>query len=485
MKKISLLLAVIMVLACFAACSNQTDKPDDTVITTAAAQDTTAPETENPYDDKGYLKDEIPEDLNFNTTIRILYWDDVQDIEFNIQEMNGEPVNDALYNKDQAVMGRLNVELEYNGTPGNYNNNEAYLNKVKNSISGGDNYDLIAAYSMTMANVAYNGLTKNLSNYPIIQFDKPWWPEKLIEQASIDGKLYFASGDISSNMLFTMSTFFFNKDILDEYKLESPYTLVLNNQWTFEKMFSMASTLGTPSELDPVYGFAVARDVYLDPFYFAADLNVLERNKDGKLVVCDCFHSEKAEEVFTSVYNFMHQPYSKNKNDAFYKGNALFGVDRARISCNELVNAEFEFGCVPMPKYTSDQENYITTLAFPYSMYAIASGTEKADAVAATIECMASEGYRKVTPALFEITMKTKHASDVTTAEMFDIIRSNVNFDLGRIYNALLDNVPYKNFRSGINSDTYTSFIARYEGCKVSFGKKVAALDEVMKGLEG
>ena len=40
-----------------------------------------------------------------------------------------------------------------------------------------------------------------------------------------------------------------------------------------------------------------------------------------------------------------------------------------------------------------------------------------------------------MTPALFEIAMKDKYANDSVTGQMFDIIRSTVTFDFGRVFN--------------------------------------------------
>ena len=47
---------------------------------------------------------------------------------------------------------------------------------------------------------------------------------------------------------------------------------------------------------------------------------------------------------------------------------------------------------------------------------------------------MASEAYRKTTPALFEIALKVRYSSDPESALMFDTIRNGISFDLGRIF---------------------------------------------------
>lgn len=61
--------------------------------------------------------------------------------------------------------------------------------------------------------------------------------------------------------------------------------------------------------------------------------------------------------------------------------------------------------------------------------------------VGAVLEAMGSEGYRQITPVLFEATMKTRYASDGKIANVYDTIRSSVTFDLGRIFYSSLGEV--------------------------------------------
>jgi hypothetical protein len=59
---------------------------------------------------------------------------------------------------------------------------------------------------------------------------------------------------------------------------------------------------------------------------------------------------------------------------------------------------------------------------------------ERMNRAAAVMECLASESYRQVTPALFETTMKIKYAEDEKTSEIYDLIKTNIDFDPARIY---------------------------------------------------
>ena len=484
MRIIAAVIALVMAAAAFAACATPDTPQQDTTVPSANTTEA-APETENPYDKDGYLKDKIPEDLKLNTTIRMLYWSDFEHVEFFVEQETGEAVSDAIYTRNLTVNDRLGCDFDYVGTPGNYNKNADYLNFVKNAYNGGEHYDIYAAYSMTTANVAYNGYARNLTQYDILDFSAPWWPEKLISEAAYKGKLYVASGDISTNLLYMMYTFFFNTDMLKDNNLEIPYDLIDRNEWTFDKLIEMTSVMGTPDAAQPYYGLVLTSNIHINAFSWAAGLRVLDRSATGDIVISDTFTGEKMEDVASWTQSFLHQPMNKSKDSTkFEEGAALFTVERARYANRKLSTVDFDYGICPMPKWNADQEKYVTCMAFPFTLYAISTTSEHPEAVAAALECMASESYRKVTPALFELTMKYKYSKESKAAEMFDIIRETVVFDIGRLFCSNLDNISYSLFRNTCDGDTYASILKRYKGFKTAFEDNVTALNTVLDGLE-
>ncbi|MCQ2428598.1 MAG: hypothetical protein MJ137_09440 [Clostridia bacterium] len=483
---VSALLVLLMLVASFAACANDPAVPADTTVAANTEETKKTEETESIYDVNGYLKDSIPESLKLNSTVKLLHWSDTENPEFFVEESSGNLVNDAIYNRNLKVEERLAVTIEYIGTLGNYNNNAAYLTTVKNAVSGGENYDLYAAYSMTTANVAYNGFARNLKEYEIIDFSKPWWRDNLIKEATINNKLYFAAGDLSTNLLYMMYCVFFNKDLLDEYKLDNPYDLVDSKSWTYEKMFEMASAVGIPADANDDMGFCLSSNVHIDPFFWGAGLRVIDRDGEGALQISDSFGGEKANEVAAITQKFLHEPYSATADSAkhFQNGTAIFTLDRAQIAPKNLADATFQFGIVPMPVYSDDQENYVTCLGYPYTLYAISTSSTQPEAAAAVLECWSSEGYRTITPALFEVSMKFKYTSDSQAGRMFDIIRSTVSFDIGRIFTTNFGNVPYSLFRNNADSATALSYATQYKGQKKSMEKYLKDLNAVFDNLE-
>ena len=82
--------------------------------------------------------------------------------------------------------------------------------------------------------------------------------------------------------------------------------------------------------------------------------------------------------------------------------------------------------------------------------------------LSAVIEVYASESYRKLTPALYEITLKTKYVQNEDSARMYDIIRENLTFDLGRIFSSVL--IGQGAFRDAVLNNTAGTWASKIRG---------------------
>ena len=205
---IACLCAILMTTAPLLSCGGGTeaDTPStqqNTTNTTDTAAETQ--ETGPATDENGYLCDDLPQ-LDFGgETVNLLYWSDVENQEFEAEEFTGEIVNDAIYQRNTTVEDRLNIRYNWIGTPGNGGSIDSYVGKVRSSHTAGDNsYDILASYSRSIAGCLVNGLLTNLESAAYLDYEKPWWPDNLLEESTIDGHLYFVSGDISTNALHMM-----------------------------------------------------------------------------------------------------------------------------------------------------------------------------------------------------------------------------------------------------------------------------------------
>ena len=499
MKNISRIIVAIlilamtlpMVLSCAETGSTgETTAPAATEAPDSGAAETTAEETL-------FAKSDIPEDLRFDgTTVKILYWDDVPNLEFFVEDQTGEAVNDAIYRRNAKIQEQFGVTLEFTGTPGDNSDMGSFVNVCVNSTqAGADAHDLFCGYSMTGATLMTRGVTQDLTDYEIMEFDKPWWPKSLISKATIRDGIYFASGDISTNFIHMMYLVMFNKDMLTNLHnigADALYELAYNGEWTLDKFIEFTDGVYLEQDGDNVasegdrYG-AVATNVHFDPFYAGSGLTTIDVNADGDLVLSPDLFSQKTVDLLEKLCNLLHvsgNAYIKKSEPIFAAGNALFIVDRPYIITRSLTDVGFNFGILPIPKYDNDQDHYRTCLGFGYTMYMLSTAANNPEAAAATIELMAYQSYLNVTPALFEESMKMRYADQSDDSFMFDLIRDGVEIDIARLFTTQLDKMSYSIFRNAVNGNTAGSYISQQKAFEKNLNRKITDINAGFDNLK-
>ncbi len=493
-KNLAFLLALLMLASAAVGCSEAGTSGETAAENTApdASAETVAEETAP--EEETLVQDDLPADLKYNgTNVHIHGWSGPVQTEFYVEELNGDIVNDAIFERNDIVQERLDITLEYTLTPGAFSDRNTWVQTLANSITAGDGaFDISAGYSMAGASLAAQGMVLDLNTLDHIDFTKPWWPSSLTEEATVQNKLYFCSGDISTYMIYYMYGTYFNKQFLVDYSLENPYDLVTEGTWTIDKMMSMAEGVyvdadgnGVKNDAD-IFGFET-HTTYLDPFYFGADLRTTDIGEGGLPVLSADFISERAHDMVVKLVGFSETNDAIFLNDytiaanMFSQNRALFISHELTLATSYLRDAEIEYGIVPMPKYNEEQQDYYTVMSFPYSLYSIPLDVKDADLSAAVLECLASESYRRVTPALFETGFKVKYATDNESAAMFDIIRASVVFDFGRVFNDSFGGTTYSLFRNAVSGGS-TDWVSTATRQQKPLGKQIEKLVKKLVG---
>ena len=474
-RLLALVLVFVMLLTAVACGGTKDPAGENATTTTAPAGEVTTTEavveTESPYDTDGYLKSDLPEDLNFGgETVTVLYWEDVEHVEFESDEITGDIVKDAIYTRNLHVEEKLGVTLAFLHTKGNGSNISQFKNFVGNAYTAGESeYDLIASYSRTTAACAQAGYCLDLLDLDYLNFENPWWPASLIDIVGIGDSMYFASGDASVNVLHMMYCTLYNKDLITEYNLQDPVELVRSGKWTLEAMQSLSKDMyqdldndGKKSKGD-FFGTTVG-SYHIDALYTGSGLRLVEQGEgDQLLVVSQDFFSEKAIALCDNLGAWLatNDVYDSTDTTAFVAGNCIFDINRCRTAAS-LQDVSWSYGVLPVPKYDEAQENYISVMGNPFTLYAVYANTKDANRAAAVLECWAAEAYRTTTPAQFETTMKLKYSESDVEAEMFDIIRSTVCFDMGRMFNNDLAAITDIFFGAADNGNSWASISKGY-----------------------
>ena len=480
----SILLALLMVLTCFAACSDTGTDPADTTVPTVVTTENTTPQTESIYDANGYLKDEMG-DFDFGgRDFTIFYLDDTTYPEFFTEGITGDNINDANYNRNAIVEQRTGVKLQYITHPGAYPNIDAFVEKVTNELQAGTQIDMILCHSMDSGPIAIRGLCMDLSNNTSFEWDKPWWPEYMMSQLKINGKQYFIAGDISVNTILEMYVTFFNKEMIDSRNLEDPYELVEKNQWNLDKMWELCKDTYQDTNNNGTVDFGdtfgtIFEWEAIDAYINAGGLTFLS-NSNGEVTISAEMFGEQGINLFDKISSFAGDAsaaylYTESGADGsegrreFSNGNLLFWVEPIG-NTQKILDSAVDYGIVPVPKATAAQANFYTPVDFPY-MTIIPYNVEDVETVSTVIEIIASESYRNTTHAVFEITMKYRYANDENASSMFDLLRSGMIFDLAMDFSLTFSH-PYNTLRRTIIEGNKWSVVGKTLEKTMSFTLK-------------
>jgi len=475
MKKIisSLLLTILVLSMLFSvmSCTKINGNKDTTVPST-----TETPDTSLPTDSNGYLLDNLPNDLNFNSTYTILGWKTSRD-EFYVEKTTGDTINDAIFNRNAAVESRLGVTLEYNIIDGDNSKQTEFVQAAVTSIkSSAGAYDSIGCYSMCGGTLATQGAILNLLEQDYLDFDMPWWSESMVDLSTINGKMYFASGDISDEFLYNLMFLIFNTQMIDDLNLNDPRNMTLDGTWTLDELFSMSAGAYSNLDSDPSksmgdqFGLIIPNQVHIDAFFSGCGLRISEPNTENLIQLSDDFTGDKTYDLIVDLCKFLYV-----SNDAAYYTNGFSIINEGRTlfasvqgsTLTTMRDIDWEYGIVPYPKADTSQDNYYTNLGFAYTNHCIPNDAKNPAMSAAVIECLASEAYRKTSPAIFDTTFKYKYSNNPLDAQMFDIIKSNIFIDSARIFSSsfVWAQSPVSLFRSCIMNNN-TSWASTISGQK-------------------
>ncbi len=446
--------AMAVMLVLLTACGKETGEPTGTDSTAggtdAGKTDPSAPE-EFDYESG----DRLDPTLDFGyEDFEIYTWDTQQITEWVDQQPEDgalSTVDKTLYDHLNNAEERLKLTITIHTEPGKYLQMDQFLATLENRISGGLNPDLVCQYSLTSSKGMIRGMYGDLTQTPYLDFEAPWWNESLVDGNTVNGGLYYITGDITPTVVYNMYAVIFNKDLIHAQELEMPYDMVRAGNWTLEALLEQIRGVSVNTDQDiesegVLYGMNVQK-LAVDAFQTGFGITALERNADGQWQLTRDFAGSRAADIVDSIRNMVYNNtdvfYDRNAEYAeniFANGKAIFDMDAVGMVDRVLKNeqyADMHIGVVPVPKYDAIQENYATRLAMMVSMFSITRDCPYPERSSAVLEAMASDGYRRVTPVVFEDTFGTQYADAPDDAEMYILIRDSIVYDPGYTQDAL------------------------------------------------
>lgn len=461
-RLMALLLAVMMlatVVACGKADDDATDTtttpaPDGSDTTATTPADTTPAETEPTHDANGYLLDDIPEQNHNGQTVTVLVYEEVKNSILPEEDNPENFVTNSVYTRTMAVEERLGITFEPIYCKAAWSEKETFMAKA---TLAGENYDLIASYSLWPQVLAVQGYLYNLKELDQPNLDQPWWCENVKEWEQ-NGALYFATSNCSVRFVNQAEAVFANTTLLNNYGAEDPAMLVLEGKWTLDKLYEMSALFHTDVNSDGVtvpYGLCVDDTSRLDMFYYGSGLRSTRNDENGEAYVCIADEQEKMATLVDKMIQLFHRNEAavstgttplKNGQVAFFAGyiSQLTGLDDPST-----------YTALPTPKYDEAQEKYMSVNTNGFDVWCIPLAAKNPELSGVVMEAIASEDYRTVCPWYYEEYLKLRYSNNDIGVQIYDIIRESVTVDFGRI-SAVNLGVTEGPFRNAVKSGTNT-----------------------------
>ena len=456
-KITAFIMAILMCLPMAIACSSPDDgASDDAQSPSQDGADTVAEGDETPAEtEKIVYSANIPEGTKYDGyEFRIVtnmadgtIWGDV---DWNVTETNGEVLNDAVYDRSRKVEELLDVKIVPLESSGG-------IDSMKNSIlANEDAYDAGYVGIQGAFGLASAKNLVELNSIGTLQLNQPWWDQNSVADLSIGHKNYIITGDIGTMYKKSIGVIMFNKLILENYALQSPYELLKTNDWTIDNMVEMAKQTsldlngdGTFDKNDQ-FGLIFFCDM-MGLAFIGSGVKFVTKNEDDIPEIT--FFSDKTVSILEKLATILYNPelsWSWSRAgvgelpafDMFQANQSLFYYGELHAVAT-MRTMDADFGILPMPLYDNTQESYYHCVN-PYAAMSLCvpmTNTDH-DRTGYILDALGAESKNILTPAYYEVTLKGKVSRDIESAASLDIVLSTVRYDLGYIAPWNMTSVP-------------------------------------------
>ena len=435
-KLLVLLLALVLCICVFASCGGEKE-PSGTNDSGVATESGSEAEE----------KLGVPETADYGgETFNILTAGNVAYEDFKFVEESSLQLDNAQYKRKALVEQNYNVKISQTAKKAYSSGGGPGFMQISTDVNAGDcNFDLalIAGYDVSV--LAYSNFLYDLNSVPGIDLTKSWWDQKANDSLSVNGVMFFTTGEITVSDNDAAFVIMFNKELLSAYELEDPYQLVYDGEWTLDKFGELCKTVTEDLNQDGVmnqndrFGLLVWDDSVLGIVNAAGQqCCTIAENGTIELTLYNETTLSALEKYFSIAYDtqyaYTYQRAISSATPMWQNDQALFWTTwmGAIPGFREM---ESDFGLLPYPKLDAQQDSYYTTVA-PYNSQFICVPLIQNDIERTGVitEALAYYGKQIVTPAYYDVNLIGQSTRDEESADMLDIIFDSLVFDIGYYY---------------------------------------------------
>ena len=343
-------------------------------------------------------------------------------------------IDRAVYTRNRAVMDKYNMIFNFKQTG-------SFSSDVSTGRARPDQYGILVGMGREIFSGIIAGYYADWNDLEHVDLTQPYWAQSAIEQWSTPaGKIFAMNGDLSYMSVGNSTAMFFNKSIISEVGVTSPYQLVYDDAWTVEAFIQMVTDCdsnldgdGSGSALTDTFGYATER--WRGPGFvtFCGGVGALEKKSDGtyKIGIAKESVADVIQDYIDMIMTTDVALYGSlgDTRNAFQSGRAAFLDDNVKCAVN-FSGTALDFGILPWPK-ASKRGDYVSPVGSGTNTFAV-YGNMSEQAMkesSAVLEAMACYGQRDVLDYYYGTVLSYQGTKDEDSLAMMKMIHDALFYD--------------------------------------------------------
>ena len=362
---------------------------------------------------------------------------------------SGNKIYKAGYQRDYRFKKDFNITLKWNRQNLNPNMTGkkedqmiSYLRAA--ALAEAEDFDMVFTGAKTAGTLALEGFWFDLKNSDYINADAYYYETQVNNQLQIDGHQFFASGYYSATNTSAIDITYANLDALAsidaDIDSEYLYNLVVEHQWTLDKMLQIGKAYATPDANMPIvdeqqnsttfdsdnqYALILSKK-YCQNIYYDLGGDVIKYNEntyDYDVVVSNTENQNLFDYIKENVTNNPNVILAPNDSHAaaFMKQAAPFMVV-TYINIVKFADTEFDWTILPAPLRYEGDEYRAYSDGWNLNLAGIPRICDDVDKATYLYEMFMAYSYDYVYPAYYEESFGSTYQPDLQSCKVFDIV---------------------------------------------------------------
>ncbi len=413
-----------------------------------------------------------------------------------VEDFNGEGVNDAVHQRQLLLEDRYNFSIAPQPVE---DHDSGWSDAFRQSVTANDrDFEMGICTTSPCAAVVLGGCTVPWNELEYVDLSEPWWNQSALDSLSVKGVTYYTTGDMTYETIAFTYCMFFNKELCEDWGItaDSLYETVDEGRWTLSQLYKLTKDVYTDlngdgqRDYDDLYG--VTMNALSGQSIFQNATNTLTTYKDENDIPHIIEDTERLSSLVEKMYIMMYESpgtfaitkgYSTRKGSMAWWGmtsykllthSSLFSTGLFYELYHEYTEKDFDIGVLPLPKYDTAQEKYLTMSDYhgPFAVLPRTTDTERTGFCATAISAY---GREIITPAYYETALKTRYADTQRDSEMIELTMRGLVFDMYGVYStaSILQRIIYD------HSYNFSSYWAKNQrSISKQFDKIMQTFDE-------